>query len=383
MLQTEGGHWSGDYGGPLFLVPGLMIVWYIMGRPSMMLDSEATELMKHFILAHQQSDGGWGTHIESASTMLGTTLNYVALRLLMVPASHPAVVKGRDFIQEHGGAVMTTSWAKFYFCVLGVMDWKGHNSIPPEMFLLPNFFPFHPGRMWIHARILYLPMAYLYSKRFCYAHAEMDPIILSLRKELYCESYESIHWEKTRHWVADIDNFSPLPWIMRLAQNGLACYENWSIFQPIKNFLRANFANNFCVDYMKAEDLQTNFVAGAAVNKVLNMLSAFDCKYLLMKLECDTSKILSISHVIPVHIDTGQDTNHPLLINHMARVFDYLWIAEDGMKMGGYNGSQSWDTCLAVQAYCEAGLLDEFPEMSRKAWSFIERSQVFSTESSR
>jgi hypothetical protein len=30
-------------------------------------------------------------------------------------------------------------------------------------------------------------------------------------------------------------------------------------------------------------------------------------------------------------------------------VHDYLWVAEDGLKMQGYNGSQLWDTAFAVQ----------------------------------
>lgn len=157
MLQTEDGHWAGDYGGPHFLMPGLIVVWYIMGKPKLMLDDEAIKLMKHYILVHQQVDGGWGTHIESPSTMFGTTLMYVALRLLGVDAEDYAAAKGRAFIREQGGALMTSSWAKFYLCLLGVMDWRAHNSVPPEMWLLPNFFPFHPGRMWCHARMVYLP----------------------------------------------------------------------------------------------------------------------------------------------------------------------------------------------------------------------------------
>jgi squalene/oxidosqualene cyclase-like protein len=64
------------------------------------------------------------------------------------------------------------------------------------------------------------------------------------------------------------------------------------------------------------------------------------------------------------------------------RVPDYLWIAEDGMKMQGYNGSQCWDTSFAIQAYWEAGLLDEFPDVSRKVWSFLERTQILSTKTS-
>ena len=28
------------------------------------------------------------------------------------------------------------------------------------------------------------------------------------------------------------------------------------------------------------------------------------------------------------------------MARHLARIDDYLWVAEDGMKMQGYNGSQ-------------------------------------------
>ena len=83
---------------------------------------------------------------------------------------------------------------------------------------------------------------------------------------------------KTRHWVAPMDNYSPIPWLMKVVQNGLARYEEWSIFQPFKAFVR-HYANDFCVDYMAAEDLQTNYIDIGPVNKVLNMLSAFDGKF--------------------------------------------------------------------------------------------------------
>ena len=67
----------------------------------------------------------------------------------------------------------------------------------------------------------------------------------------------------------------------------------------------------------------------------------------------------------------------------MARVPDYLWLAEDGMKMQGYNGSQGWDTSFAMQAIAEAGLIDEFPEMSRKAFDYMESTQILCTPASR
>lgn len=44
----------------------------------------------------------------------------------------------------------------------------------------------------------------------------------------------------------------------------------------------------------------------------------------------------------------------PQLQAHLARIDDYLYVAEDGMKMQGYNGSQLWDTSFALQALADA-----------------------------
>jgi hypothetical protein len=74
MLQTPDGHWAGDYGGPHFLLPGLIVV---MNRPSLMICPAQQDLMLHYLMVHQQEDGGWGTHIESPSTMFGTVDNRV------------------------------------------------------------------------------------------------------------------------------------------------------------------------------------------------------------------------------------------------------------------------------------------------------------------
>ena len=55
---------------------------------------------------------------------------------------------------------------------------------------------------------------------------------------------------------------------------------------------------------------------------------------------------------------------------------DYLWVAEDGMKMQGYNGSQLWDTAFATQAILSTGLSDEFSACLRKAHAYIDASQT-------
>jgi len=67
---------------------------------------------------------------------------------------------------------------------------------------------------------------------------------------------------------------------------------------------------------------------------------------------------------------------------HVARLDDYLWVAEDGMKMQGYNGSQCWDTAFAIQAVVEGGFGDKYPELCDRVYGFLERTQILSTETS-
>ena len=69
--------------------------------------------------ALQNEDGGWGLHIEGHSTMFGSVLSYVTLRLLGEEADggDGAMEKGRKWILDHGSATATTSWGKFWLTV--------------------------------------------------------------------------------------------------------------------------------------------------------------------------------------------------------------------------------------------------------------------------
>ena len=67
----------------------------------------------------QNEDGGWGLHIEGPSTMFGTVLNYVTLRLLGEAdfGAKGAMEKGQKWILDHGGATAITSWGKMWLSV--------------------------------------------------------------------------------------------------------------------------------------------------------------------------------------------------------------------------------------------------------------------------
>jgi len=352
MLQCEDGHWAGDYGGPMFLMPGLICVIYITKAP---FPEYKKRGMVAYLRNHQQIDGGWGTHIECASTMFGTILSYVALRLLGESADSPYMMAARNFIAEHGGALYAPSWAKFWLAVIGVYDWDGINAIPAELFLLPRWVPFHPGKLWCHCRMVYLPMCYVYCKRFA-PDVSKDPVLQALRQELYKEDYDTIDWNAYRQTCAAIDEYSPLQPVMKVAQDICAVYE-WilprvSVLQKVRQI-----ALDFVIKYIHAEDFQTNYVDIGPVNKALNMLS--------------------------VWIDGGKVNTSEAFQRHIPRIDDYLWVAEDGMKMQGYNGSQCWDTSFAIQAIVEGGLEEHFPDCARRIYSYLDRTQIASDEDDR
>ncbi|MCS6934973.1 MAG: terpene cyclase/mutase family protein [Chitinophagales bacterium] len=335
-VQTEGGHWPGDYGGPMFLLPGLVIAAYVTRSP---FSPAEQHLIKRYMLNHQQDDGGWGLHIEGPSTMFGTVMQYVSLRLLGERADAPHMTRAREWILAHGGATATPSWGKFYLAVLGAYEWEGCNSLFPEMWLLPHSLPVHPWRYWCHARMVYLPMAYCFGNR---VRGEITPLITEIQSEIYPLPYRDINWTAARDHCAATDLYHHPSLILKILNIFLNLYEKW----PVPAWRRR--ALDFILQYVNAEDDHTQYIDIGPVNQVINSL----CVWHAYGSESQPFK------------------------KHRERWKEYLWIGEDGMKMQGYNGSQLWDTAFAFQALMESPVAEKFTATAAKALGYIDRTQV-------
>lgn len=344
-IQAHDGHWPGDYGGPMFLMPGLVICLYVTGALNTVLSSEHRLEICRYLYNHQNEDGGWGLHIEGPSTMFGTALTYVTLRLLGEGANggEGTMEEARNWILEHGGVTAITSWGKMWLSVLGAFEWSGNNPLPPEIWLLPYFVPIHPGRMWCHCRMVYLPMSYLYGKRFV---GPLTPTVLSLRKELYTVPYDHVDWNQARNLCAKEDLYYPHPLVQDILWATLHKFVEPLLLHWPGSMLREK-AIRTAMEHIHYEDENTRYVCIGPVNKVLNMLCCW--------------------------VD---DPNSEAFKLHLPRIYDFLWVAEDGMKMQGYNGSQLWDTAFTAQAYLSTNLYEEFGSSIKKAHEYIKNSQV-------
>ncbi|KAF5941596.1 hypothetical protein HYC85_019238, partial [Camellia sinensis] len=220
----------------------------------------------------------------------------------------------------------------------GELDFKEFNVL---------MFQLYAGRMWCHCRMVYLPMSYLYGKRFV---GPINATILSLRRELYTHPYHQIDWNQARYLCAKEDLYYPHPMIQDILWDSLhkigePLLMQWPFYRLRKKAL------SMVMEHIHYEDENTQYICLGPVNKVLNMICCW--------------------------VDDPNSMANQL---HLSRIKDYLWVAEDGMKMQvfyqGYNGSQLWDVAFAVQAILSTNLVDEYGSMLKKSHEFIKISQA-------
>ncbi|KAL6638712.1 hypothetical protein ACP70R_023571 [Stipagrostis hirtigluma subsp. patula] len=344
-LQAEDGHWPGGYSGVLFILPVMIFALHVTRSLNEVLSSEHIREIRRYIYNIQNEDGGWSTNTLGPSSMFGTCVNYATLRLLgeALDGENEALSRGRAWILSHESATAAPQWAKIYLSVIGVYDWSGNNAIVPELWMLPHFLPIHPGRFWCFTRMVYMPMAYIYGKKFV---GPITPTILAIREELYNTPYSEIDWNKACSSCAKED----LMYRPSLLQRTAMAFLN-KFVEPISNLwpmskLRESALRNI-MKHIHYEDENSNYIGLSPINKALNMI----CCWI-------------------------ENPKSDEFRKHIPRIHDFLWVSEDGMKSKIYVGCQSWETALIIQAFCSTRLTEEFSGALRKAHEFIKNAQV-------
>uniref|UniRef100_A0A0E0PJD2 Squalene cyclase N-terminal domain-containing protein n=1 Tax=Oryza rufipogon TaxID=4529 RepID=A0A0E0PJD2_ORYRU len=155
------------------------------------------------------------------------------------------------------------------------------------------------GRFWVFCRLIYMPMAYLYGKKFV---GTITPTILQIREELYSVPYNEINWIIARDTCAKEDLRYPRSFVQNVIWTCLN-----KIVQPILNLWPLNnlrhVALNNLMKHIRYEDECTKYIGLCPINKALDMICCW--------------------------IDNPNSDAYRL---HLPRIYDYLWVAEDGMK---------------------------------------------------
>ncbi|KAF2753859.1 putative squalene-hopene-cyclase [Pseudovirgaria hyperparasitica] len=337
-LQTSDGHWGCNDDGPLFVTSGIVITMYIIGLP---LEDFMKAEMCRYLLNMVNADGGWGLFIQSPSTVFGTTMSYIMLRILGLPAIHPVLEKARSCLKTMGGALAIPAFGKWWLCVLGLYEWDGMIPLVAEVLLVPQALPLNPGNWWVHTRNMYVSLAYMYGHRWVMPQNEL---VLQLRQEIHEIPYENVDWVAQRTHVSSHDRLAPLTRLHSAAIGILGLIEHYKI-----PFIRRRALKEVLFQ-IEAEVHNTSYLSIAPVSFASNLLSLWH------------------AHGPRSHWVRGMQT----------RVIDPMWMCREGLSASGTNGTSLWDTVLTVQAVLECDLSKE-PEnkaVLEKALEFIDNSQI-------
>ncbi len=333
--QEPDGAFRCRYGGPMFLSPLYVVGMTVCGKP--LPEGVGEEIVRH-LEGCRHADGSVGLHEEGAGCMFTTVLTYVALRLLGRSVEDPGLSAMRAWIAGNGTALGAASWGKFFLALLNLYPYEGLNPILPELWLLPESAPFHPGRYWCHTRMVYLPMAYLYGVK---ARCEENELTRELRGELYGARYEQLPFASHRNTVAASDNLEPVTGLYKRLADAMVVYEERHSKRLRKKALET------IVRHIAYEDDATDGINLGPVNSVLN--------------------------AVVWHFERP---GFAMEERAFRRLSDYLCPTKDGVHFNGYNSTALWDTAFAAHTLRPLQGSAPAVRILERCHDFIERNQV-------
>ena len=135
--QDEAGWWQGELQTNVTMDAEDMLLREFLGvrRP------DETERSAAWIRSQQRADGTW-TNFYGGPGDLSTTIEaYWALRLAGDGADAEHMRTAAEFIREQGGVANARVFTHLWLALFGLWSWDDVPALPPEIVLLPSWFP--------------------------------------------------------------------------------------------------------------------------------------------------------------------------------------------------------------------------------------------------
>jgi len=153
-IQDERGYWWGELESNVTITAEHLFLTHIMGTAS---DKEWRKIA-NYLLAKQRTDGTWAIWHEGVGDPSTTIEAYLALKLAGISSDRPEMLKAREFILTHGGVENSRVFTKIWLAMLGEWNWHNIPMMPPELILLPSWFPINVYAFACWARGTIIPM---------------------------------------------------------------------------------------------------------------------------------------------------------------------------------------------------------------------------------
>ena len=160
-VQYEDGYWWGELESNSTMEAEYILLTHFLG----VADKGHWSKLANHIIGQQRDDGTWGQFYGAPGDLSTSTECYFALKLTGVSADEPFMRKARDFILSKGGVPKARVFTKIWLALFGQWEWKGVPVVPPEIMLLPSWFPVSIYEFSSWARATIVPMLILLDRK--------------------------------------------------------------------------------------------------------------------------------------------------------------------------------------------------------------------------
>ena len=125
--QDSAGHWVAPLEADATIPSEYIFLHEILGRP---LDPVRRDKIVRSIISLQGKQGGWPLFRDGDPDISATVKAYQALKLCGFSASHPVLVRAREWVMAQGGAGKVNVFTRIALALFGQYDWEKIPDVP-------------------------------------------------------------------------------------------------------------------------------------------------------------------------------------------------------------------------------------------------------------
>lgn len=160
--QHDNGHWVGFLKTNSAIEAEWVMAMHFFG----LQDDPKYPHVVRCIQNEQRPDGSWEVYYDAPAGDISATVEcYAALRSAGIDPESEPMRKARRWILERGGIPKTRVFTRMWLALLGEWPWEATPTLPPELILLPNWFPINLYKFGSWARATIVALCIVSAKR--------------------------------------------------------------------------------------------------------------------------------------------------------------------------------------------------------------------------
>lgn len=326
-LQHEEGWWKGELETNVTMDAEDLLLRRFIGVD----DEQTTAEAARWIRSCQRDDGTWANFYGGPADLSTTVEAYTALRLAGDPAEAPHLRRAREYILDSGGLEATRVFTRIWLAMFGEWSWNDLPVLPPELMLLPDWFPLNIYDWACWARQTVVPLTIVGSAR---PSRELGVSVRELRTGSRNRGPDSwLSWAGAFHGLdAVLHRLEKFP-VKPLRGFALARAERWILDRQESDGGWGGIQPPWVYSIL-ALNLRGYSVEHPAIRKALDGLEGFMIREhtdegWVRRLEACQSPVWDTALALTALLDSGLSTDDPALL----RAAD--WIMREEIRTGG------------------------------------------------